>query len=125
MQGRWKVETEVIEGEKTPAAQLEKATIIIKGDTLSWEPKDDNAPVRFKLDLATKPAAIDLIDGKSMAVGIYQLDGDTLKICWEDFNSGSAQARGAGGDQGKPISGAEAREEALATAGPCLWPSRG
>jgi uncharacterized protein (TIGR03067 family) len=88
IQGKWKIETEVIEGEKTPAKLLAKASITFKGKTLIWEPKADNPAIKIKLDPSKKPPAIDLIDGKDIAFGIYQLDGDTLTICWEDFNSG-------------------------------------
>ena len=87
MQGKWKIEAEVIEGQKTPAKLLAKTSITIKGDNLIWEPKEDNGTIKIKLDPSKKPPAIDLIDGKNIALGIYQLEGDTLRVCWEDFKS--------------------------------------
>jgi uncharacterized protein (TIGR03067 family) len=93
MQGRWKVETEVIEGKKTSAELLANTAILFKDDNLIWEPKEDNPTVKIRLDPSKKPPTIDLIDGKNTALGIYQLDGDTLRICWEDFNSGRARPK--------------------------------
>jgi uncharacterized protein (TIGR03067 family) len=91
MQGTWKAESEVIEGAKTPAELLTK--MIIKGDKLIYDPKAKDPAVRIKLDPSKKPAAIDLIDGDDTTFGIYQLDGDTLKICWEDFRLGLARPK--------------------------------
>src|SRR5262245_23683192 len=66
LQGTWKVESEVIEGTKTPAKLLANTSITFKDDTLIWKSKADNRPIKFKLDQGKKPPAIDLIDGKKV-----------------------------------------------------------
>ena len=38
----------------------------------------------FHLDAAQKPPTIDLVgpEGKVVQPGVYQFDGDSLKLCW-------------------------------------------
>jgi uncharacterized protein (TIGR03067 family) len=92
-QGKWKVEVEIIEGEKTPANLLPREPMIFKGNLWTPEPKEDLPPIKFKLDPSKKPAAIDLGEGKGAALGVYRLEGDKLTICWEDFGTDSPRPK--------------------------------
>lgn len=83
LQGTWKVESSVQEGEEVPMKDEVKWTYIVKGDELiaGDNPKE---VVKFKLNPKQNPAAIDLTEVKTNEVsfGIYHLDGDTLKLCF-------------------------------------------
>jgi uncharacterized protein (TIGR03067 family) len=93
LQGVWTVESAYDRGEKVPADKFAKLTITFKGDkaTSSAHPDD---PLTIKLDPEKKPAAIDLIRDKMVALGVYELDGDTLKLCYADFPVGKPRPKG-------------------------------
>ncbi len=90
LQGVWQL-VEVETGAATPpsAAQLDqfKATsITITGDTMTIAEPSGKAVSSLKLDSTQKPKTIDLtvLEGPNkgaMPLGIYSLDGDTLRMC--------------------------------------------
>ena len=90
LQGVWQL-VEVETGAATPpsATQLDqfKATsITIAGDTMTVAEPSGKAVSSIKLDSTQKPKTIDLtvIEGPNkgaMPLGIYSLDGDTLRMC--------------------------------------------
>jgi uncharacterized protein (TIGR03067 family) len=64
---------------------IEAARLIFKGDALEIEfegPRPEKKEGRIKLDPATKPPSIDINVENEECAGIYQLEGDTLKICF-------------------------------------------
>jgi uncharacterized protein (TIGR03067 family) len=87
LQGKWQASKLEIEGNAIPDNELAKLKITIEGDKLIAS-KDGAAPENnsFKLDPSKKPRAIDVIpasgqaEGKTLQ-GIYELEGDTLKLC--------------------------------------------
>lgn len=83
LQGTWKVESSVQEGEDVPTRDNEKWTYVIKGEELTAgeNPKE---VVKFKLIPGQNPAAIDLTEVKTnqISLGIYHLAGDTFKLCF-------------------------------------------
>jgi uncharacterized protein (TIGR03067 family) len=91
LQGTWLVVAAERNGKKSPAEELKqvKPTLTIKGDKLSTSFQNNGKEVTddtgsFKIDPSTKPKSIDLtgfpVPGKTFK-GIYELDGDMLKIC--------------------------------------------
>jgi uncharacterized protein (TIGR03067 family) len=87
MQGAWEVQEVVQDGERAADASMVKM-VIIKDDQFAfryWFPlsKEFGDLVhRFKIDGSTNPKRIEMTskeDG-SVHVGIYELDGDTLKV---------------------------------------------
>lgn len=84
-QGKWKAEKAVRNGEQAPAEELAKMRIEFKGD-LAIPYEDDKAEdeAEYTLDETKKPKAIDIKPkGKDkMIEGIYEIDGDTLKIAF-------------------------------------------
>jgi uncharacterized protein (TIGR03067 family) len=86
LEGEWKIEKMVFGGMDAPADVAAKTTLKFKGDELT--PSDNPKDVaKLKLDPSKKPAHLDLSpmnkSDKSM-LGIYELSGDDLKICFAE-----------------------------------------
>jgi uncharacterized protein (TIGR03067 family) len=55
--------------------------IIFEGDTFTMKhPPANEEKASFRLDSTKKPKEVDFGEG---AKGIYELKGDTLKVCWD------------------------------------------
>ena len=84
LQGKWSVVERIVEGKKADI----KLTWTISGNEISFGPEIGVWAV-FKLDATTKPKTIDInpvskLDPKNagkIIKGIYEIDGDTFKIC--------------------------------------------
>jgi uncharacterized protein (TIGR03067 family) len=93
LQGAWKVDSAEFQGKPFPVQQLamEGTTFDVDKftDTEGGKPGHNG---KFKVDASTKPATIDLMDkdGKVFKKGIYQFDGDALKMAF------------VSGDEGRP-----------------------
>jgi uncharacterized protein (TIGR03067 family) len=92
IQGTWTVVSHEMVGKKTPAADLKAwPKWIIKDGTITANDGKKKQVIPYKLDPSKEPKAIDLtmelpIDGKGKKTYpyIYELDGDTLKLCWSE-----------------------------------------
>ncbi|MBV9123145.1 MAG: TIGR03067 domain-containing protein [Planctomycetes bacterium] len=76
LQGSW----EVVKAD--PPSGISRFTF--RGDTMAPESKDPRQLRRvfhIHLDPAARPATIDLLAGEEMILGIYEMNGDTLKLC--------------------------------------------
>ena len=84
IQGTWRLEK--FEGEDKPPADSGDILLIFKEGKMSVSVAGRaNQKGEYKLDATAKPKAIDLTKpGENDARGIYELDGDTLKICLVD-----------------------------------------
>ncbi len=83
-QGTWKFVSMEVEGARKPDVEFNKYTVVLKGDQWTVSEGDKIAArVTFKLDPASKPRSIDLVDveKKRLIRGIYSLEGDTLTVC--------------------------------------------
>ena len=84
LQGKWKAEKFVVMGEEVPAAALAMMSLTCKGSELIPSDNPDD-PATIKLDPAAKPKTIDLTEkSKKVSLGIYELDGDNLKLCFAE-----------------------------------------
>jgi uncharacterized protein (TIGR03067 family) len=91
LQGTWAVTELVANGKPAPEEVVQKMKWTVKGDKLTLSlPGRDGKPAtkefRFKLGPTKSPRTIDLtaLDGPykgTVSLGIYELDGDTLKLC--------------------------------------------
>jgi uncharacterized protein (TIGR03067 family) len=68
------------------ADDFKKSRLIIKGDRFTFKTEQGSGAGTFKVDLAQKPKKIDVTftDGPEKgktAQGIYELEGDTYKVC--------------------------------------------
>ena len=77
LNGTWVVERMQVAGHDTDVQGL--ITWMIDGETLITQGKAEGT---IKTDSAKKPPTIDVIEDGKSAVGIYELNGDVLKICF-------------------------------------------
>lgn len=79
LQGTWKVQSGRLDGKDAPPGLLAKWRVVIDGDQVTIKGGMRDQTYTFTLDPSQKPAAIDF---DSKAKGIYQLKGNTLRLCW-------------------------------------------
>ena len=91
MQGMWSVMAWETKGEPPPDEPFEKLRVEIAGDRLVFHEDQTKYVLTFVLNPAASPKTIDLQrkDEPPMP-GIYELDGDTLKVC---FNKGKERPK--------------------------------
>ena len=87
LQGTWNFVTLEVDGMKLPEAMLKgSSNIVIKGDTFKTITGGVIYEANIRIDAAKNPKTIDFIftDGPEKgktSLGIYEVDGDDLKIC--------------------------------------------
>jgi uncharacterized protein (TIGR03067 family) len=86
LEGTWRFLSLEVDGMKLPEAAIKDARLIIKGKEFTM--KDPVATYRgtFRIDPAKKPKTIDIkfTEGPekgNTSLGIYELNGDELKMC--------------------------------------------
>jgi uncharacterized protein (TIGR03067 family) len=77
LQGEWEVVSAESNGEPPPPGLLDGAKFAFSGDGLTLLGKEGT----FELDATQSPRRIDFVRGKGRQLGIYELDGDSLKLC--------------------------------------------
>jgi uncharacterized protein (TIGR03067 family) len=84
LQGTWTVVAAEKAGVKSSPEAVKNMKVIIEGDTIEIDDGKKKEKVSFVLDPMKKLREIDLVEGKlPHALGIYELDGDNLKLCWQ------------------------------------------
>ena len=78
IQGEWQLEAFTYNGNVAAEESLADTKAKVVGDQVTLS----SLKVTIKLDPSTDPKIIDVgIEGHGTLEGIYQLDGDTLKVC--------------------------------------------
>jgi uncharacterized protein (TIGR03067 family) len=81
LQGKWKTVSIVANGEAVPEERVAKTTVTIKDKELVLSVTPDQVAT-ITLDPTQKPTWIDVTNHmKEKLLGIYELSGETLKIC--------------------------------------------
>ena len=97
LQGTWSVVTLENDGTPSPPESVKGSTFVVKGDRYTLKGGQDTFRGTLKLDPTKKPKALDATfvddDGKDKgkAQGIYELDGDRLRICWREGDKRPAE----------------------------------
>jgi uncharacterized protein (TIGR03067 family) len=82
LQGKWKATK--IEG-RNPG-KLDGVFVTIKGNKLTLEGQTQKPmEFTFRLNPSAKPKAIDLMFELGTLLGVYELDGDALKVCYSEL----------------------------------------
>ena len=88
-QGAWTIESSETGGKKLPADDLKGLIVTFEGNKHTVKKGDEVIQVGTqKLDPSKSPKTIDvtMTDGPSkgmVMLGIYEFDGDTLKVCFD------------------------------------------
>ena len=85
-EGTWRFESLVVEGKVVPPEGLKTTRLTLKGDTFVMTDPMATYKGTFTLDLGVKPKRIDMAFTEGPEAGktvqaIYELDGDTYKVC--------------------------------------------
>lgn len=89
LQGAWTIESSVTGGMEIPPGELKGFILTVEGDKHVLKKGDEVIQVGTqKLDPSTSPKAIDVTvtEGPNkgpVMLGIYELDGDTLTVCFD------------------------------------------
>jgi uncharacterized protein (TIGR03067 family) len=92
LEGTWQVVSVETRRKARPAGEVNGLKLVIKGDSSTFE-KDGNRVVgkgKLSIDPGKKPKTIDIAvtgapedpRGTFTILGIYELDGDSLRMCW-------------------------------------------
>ena len=86
LEGTWRVVSLEIEGKKIPEETIKDSRLIIKGKEFTMKEKIATYRGNFSTDPSKKPKTIDMkfTEGPekgNTSLGIYELDGDNLKLC--------------------------------------------
>ena len=90
IQGTWKVVSAEDSGRKAPEESIKDLKWTITKDSITYKVGPKTTRWIFRLDPDKKPKWIDLTEGERTRPAIYELDGDTLKVC---FGEGSQKER--------------------------------
>jgi uncharacterized protein (TIGR03067 family) len=93
LQGNWSVISAERKGRKVVEDERSRPKVTFNGNEMSYE---ENGKVRkgtIQIDARTKPAQIDVKPGDGAEAGltfpgIYEVDGDTLKLCVREKGQG-------------------------------------
>ena len=89
IKGTWKFVSQEVDGKPRPKEELAKQTITFDGD--KWTVRRDGKVIQagtHKFDPDKKPPQVDAVvtegeDKGNTMLGIYELKGDTLKVCFD------------------------------------------
>ena len=88
IQSAWKAVSGEAGGQKLSDERIESIKIVIAADKITVNVADNTRVSTYKIDPTQKPKTIDLTNEMDQtAPGIYELDGDTLKVCWNQGGS--------------------------------------
>jgi uncharacterized protein (TIGR03067 family) len=87
IQGTWTVVMAEADGKPLPAEQTKDLKLVVQGDKYTFKTPDHTIEGTYKLDPAKKPKTIDATrsdgpDKGKVLLGIYQVEGDQLKMCF-------------------------------------------
>lgn len=81
LQGRWQVTYLEEGGTAVPDALAAELRHVFAGDTLSMFAGEQEMKAPFRIDPSTSPKSIDIIQEGEIQRGIYELQGETLRLC--------------------------------------------
>ena len=88
LQGTWAPVSSNTEGREAAKEELQILRLTVKGDRwlLSLRGGKPFVEPKFRVDPTTKPKSLDVVsvkqEGKILLRAIYELEGDTLKLCF-------------------------------------------
>jgi len=109
LQGTWNIDTMAWGGKSLPKELMNGYKFVFAGNKLTWDGAigmqsvmgnvmaiDGTFPCDFKIDPGKEPKQIDMTlhlkKGDRTVLGIYEIKGDTLKVCYFGSNTGKRPA---------------------------------
>ncbi len=85
-EGAWKIVSLEIEGKKLPEMFFKGSRLVLKGPEFTYQEGGMTSKGTYRVDVSKKPKQIDITfsDGPEKdktLLGIYELDGDTYRLC--------------------------------------------
>jgi uncharacterized protein (TIGR03067 family) len=93
IQGTWTVVSAEDSGTTTPEADLKNLTWVITKDKITYKVRDRTTEWLYKLDPTQKTKALDLTERGRTALGIYELEGDRLAVCFPEETKQNGRPR--------------------------------
>jgi uncharacterized protein (TIGR03067 family) len=88
IQGPWKVVSAEDSGRKAPDEVIKHLKWVITKEKITYTFGNKTTEWSYKLETTKKPKWIDLTEGGRTTLGIYELEGDNLKICFPEGHRG-------------------------------------
>ena len=88
IQGTWKVVSAEDSGRKAPDEAIKDLKWVIAKDKITYKFGEKTTEWSYKLEATKKPRWIDLTEGDLTTLGIYELEGDNLKVCLPEGRKG-------------------------------------
>ena len=79
LEGTWTIVSVHNQGKKEETTI--GTTAVFKGKMVTFTVGDEKDTAEFKIDSSKNPGWFDITTGTYKSVGIYQMDGDMLKVC--------------------------------------------
>jgi RNA polymerase sigma factor (sigma-70 family) len=84
-QGTWVGVSINVKGEEAPAEQVPALRLTFTGDRMkTHRPLQDAEEVAYRIDPTQRPKTIDFLPSRGAGRGIYEFEGDTLRLCVAD-----------------------------------------
>jgi uncharacterized protein (TIGR03067 family) len=88
--GTWKVISAEDSGRRAPEESIKDMRWTVSKDTITYHVASRTTQWSYKLDPSKKPKWVDLVEGGRTRLAIYDVNGDTLRVC---FAEGSQKER--------------------------------
>jgi uncharacterized protein (TIGR03067 family) len=85
-EGTWRMESFLMDGKPSPIKDFADFKMTLKGETFTTDGAEGKSSGTYKVDPTKKPKTLDIVfssgpNGGVTMLGIYELDGDTYKVC--------------------------------------------